>query len=177
MTIRPLVLTSMLAVSVLSASPVSAQRTQRDSEDRARLEERIRARMADIIRARLDLNESEEAELSAITREFEGRRRALVVREREGRERIDALLRADATSDAQADQLLDLLVTLRREEAELLAEEQERLRDILTPTQVLQLQHLRQELGRRIRAIRSGSGGDRDERPRRPGGGGGGSGR
>jgi hypothetical protein len=63
---------------------------------------------------------------------------------------------------------MERMAELRLQEAELFRAEQEALLEVLTPTQVLGLQALRQELGQRIRALRGGPGGD--ERGRRPGG-------
>lgn len=167
MSVHRLFLTVTLAVLAATALPVSAQRTPRDGDDRARLEERIRARVGEIIRDRLGLDEAEEAELSAITREFEGRRRSLSAEQREAREGVEALLRSETADEREAAALLERIGVLRSREADLYREELERLQDVLTPTQVLQLQELRQELGRRIRAIRSGAGARNDGRPPR----------
>lgn len=69
--------------------------------------------------------------------------------------------------DEAAAALLRRLSELRQEESALFEEEQAALLEVLTPTQVLRLQALREEMGRRIRALR---GGDPSDRPRRPGG-------
>lgn len=170
MTSRVLVLAGALMLAV-SSTPISAQRTPdqpRERQDRSRLEERIRARMGEIIQHRLGLTEEEAEELSAIAREYEGRRHALAREEREARERAAALLEAETPDDSASAALLDHFVALRIREAELVREEQTSLQRVLTPGQVLQLYELRVEIGRRIRAIRN-RGGD-DERRRRPGG-------
>jgi Spy/CpxP family protein refolding chaperone len=152
-----------LALTLASASlaPLEAQRAPggRSGDDRSRLEERIRARMGDIIRHRLGLDRAEEARLSEVVQGFEARRRALAASERETRQQIEPLLESGSATDAQAAALIDRMVQLKRQEAELFQEEQAQLQEVLTPTQVLQFYQLRVELGRRIRALRSG---DRD---------------
>lgn len=151
-----------LAAVALSSGPVDAQhnRDSRSDEDRARLEERIRARVGEIIRHRLGLSEVEEERLSEVAREFEQRRRAIMAQEREARDRVETLLEEGEASDQEAGALLDRISTLKAEEAELFREEQTRLQEILTPTQVLEFYQIRLELGRRIRALRRGGDGD-----------------
>ena len=156
----------LLGAAAPAASQARPDAPQRP--DRSRLEERIRARMGEIIRERLGLTEAEEVRLSAIAREFEGRRRELAREERAARQEAGALVRAGGPDDEAAEALLDRFVTLRIREADLVREEQARLQEVLTPTQVLQLYELRAEIGRRIRAIRSRDGGG-DGRRGRPG--------
>lgn len=165
-----------LVVITVSAAPLQAQRTPgpRTGEDRTRLEERIRARMGEIIRHRLGLDRAEEARLSEIVQEYERRRRALVASERETRQQIGPLLESGTATDADAAALIDRMIAFKQQEAELFREEQERLQEVLTPTQVLQFYALRVEIGRRIRALRGG-GNDgaetrRQNRPPGPGG-------
>ena len=67
--------------------------------------------------------------------------------------------------DEEAQELLSRIVELRQQEAELFAEEQAALLEVLPAAKVLQLQSLREEMGRRIRNLRRGG-----ERGRRPGG-------
>ena len=158
------------------AAQASAQAPPGDSDrrDRSRLEERVRARIGDIIRERLDLTAGEAQQLSSIAREFEGRRREHSREERQAREEAKALVSAGSADDEAARVLLERLVALRIQEAELAREEQLRLQEMLTAIQVLELYELRAEIGRRIRAIRNrGDGEGRNEqRPVRPGPGG-----
>ena len=69
--------------------------------------------------------------------------------------------------EAEAQELPNRMAELREQEAALFAEEQAALLQILPATKVLQLQTVREEMGRRIRNLRRGG-----ERGRRPGGGG-----
>jgi len=160
---RPLFLLGVVVALVLgAATPGEAQRSPtpqpRTGEERARLEERMRARVAEIMRTRIGIDREEEARLSAIAQEFEGRRRALRSEERETRQQIEAFVRAGDSDDPQAARLLDRALGIRTREAELFREEQARLLQVLSPTQLLQFNELRLELGRRIRALRNDSG-------------------
>lgn len=172
-TMRARYLLLPLVVIAVSAAPLEAQRTPgpRTGEDRTRLEERIRARMGEIIRHRLGLDRAEEARLSEIVQEYERRRRALVTSERETRQQIGPLLQSGTATDADAAALIDRMIAFKQQEAELFREEQERLQEMLTPTQVLQFYELRVEIGRRIRALRGGhdDGAENRRRNRRPG--------
>lgn len=165
-------LTLGLATLLVTAIPVHGQDVPDGRDrDRARLEERIRARMGEIIRERLGLTEAEEQALSGVVQEYERRRRALLGEERAAREEVEALVKGSGEDPARAEELLQRIVTLRQREAELFREEQERLLQILTPSQVLELHHLRMEIGRRIRSLRGGreGGADRPRGQRSPG--------
>lgn len=146
----------LLLLTTVAVAPLEGQRAQRGSEDRARLEERMRARVGEIIRHRLGLDREEEARLSAIAREFEQRRRALVASERETHRQIEPFLESGRADDTEAAAIIERMIAFKRQEAELFQEEQARLQEVLTPTQVLQLYDLRVELGRKIRALRGG---------------------
>lgn len=137
---------------------------RRGDVDRERLEQRIRAQMGRMMRERLGLDEDQATRLAAVVQDFDGRRRALFAEEQAARRSVEALLDRGGDDQAEAQALLDRVAELRLQEARLLREEQEALLDVLTPTQVLELQELRQELGRRIRAVRGGRGGDGDGR-------------
>lgn len=158
----PLVLAG---VGLVLASPAFAQDPPaggRGSHDRAHMEERIRAQMDRMVRERLALNDEEVERLSEIVKRFHGERRALGRSERATRRRVEALLREGAEGQAgEAAQLLDRMVEIRARESELFAQEQAALREVLTPAQVIQLLGIREEIGRRIRALRR----DRHDRP------------
>jgi Spy/CpxP family protein refolding chaperone len=149
-----------LLVATLAPSVVAAQRggSGRQDGDRAQLEQRVRAQMGRLMRERLGLDEAEAERLSEVVQSFEGRRRELFAREQATRLRVQALLEDGGDQD-EAQELITRMWELRRDEAELFREEQEALLDVLTPVQVLRLQELRQDLGRRIRALDGGRGG------------------
>jgi len=130
--------------------------------DRARLEERVRAEMTRVMRTRLGLTEEQATRLADVAQSFEARRRELFDSEQATRRRVEALLLDGGNDQDAARELIDRMGELRAREAELFREEQDALLDVLTPVQVLRLQELRQDFGRRIRALggRDGEPGD-----------------
>ncbi len=162
-------LLGLALASVVAAGPLEAQRGRRGGEqDREQLERRIRAQMGRMMRERLGLTEQEATDLAAVVQSFDERRRDLLRAEQATRRRVEALLLEGGGDGAEALDLLNRMAELRAEEAGLFAEEQEALLGVLTPVQVLELHALREQIGRRIRALR---GGRRDQGPGRRRGG------
>jgi Spy/CpxP family protein refolding chaperone len=160
-----------LLLAVLSApGSANAQQQRRRGDappDRAQIEQRIRAQMGRMMQERLGLSAEEAARLSEVVQQFDGRRRELASREQDVRRRAAEVTRSGGDASG-ARQVLQQQADLRMEEAQLFGEEQRALLEVLTPAQVLQLQDLRQDLGRRIRALR-GPRGDSPDGPRGPG--------
>ena len=154
-------LLALLAAVV--AWPATAEGQQgpqgrRGDADRERLEQRIRAQTGRMIRVRLGLDEEEASRLETVVQDFDGRRRELFREEQATRRSIEAFLRGAADDEVQARELIERVGELRLQEAELFRQEQEALLDVLTPSQLLRLQELRQDLGQRIRSLRGGRG-------------------
>lgn len=146
---------ALLAALVVAPTSVDAQRRRGDPPDRAQIEQRIRAQMGRMMQQRLGLDEEGAARLSEVVQAFEAQRRELARREQATRRRVEALDQ-DGGRDEEALELIRLQAELRMEEARLFVSEQDALLEVLTPNQVLELQDLRQDLGRRIRALRGG---------------------
>ena len=170
------ILFGMLVGALLVAAPVVPAEAQRGPEgrrgsnqDRARLEQRIRTQMARMIRERLDLTDEQAEDLAGISRSFDERRRELARSEQATRRRVEALMLEGGEDEEEARELLTRMAGLREQEAELFREEQDALLQILTPVQVLRMQDMREQVGRRIRALRGGRGNDEGS-PRRRGG-------
>jgi len=165
---------ALLAVAMVPLAATAQGGDRRPAGDRAELEERVRAQMARVMRERLDLTEEQATRLSEVTQSFENQRREIFAMEQATRRRVEALLLEGGSDQDEARELIGRMGDLREREARLFREEQEALLDVLTPVQVLRLQELRQDLGRRIRALggRDGQpGGPGAERGGRPGGG------
>ena len=147
-------------VATLIVAPMSVEAQDRGDRrpNREEMEQRVRRQMARTIQARLGLEMDQSVELSAVIRGFEGQRRELVRAEMAVRRRVEALMLEGGVDEAEAQQLLTRMTELRVEEARLFSEEQEALLEVLTPVQVLELQSLREQLGRRIRALRGRDG-------------------
>jgi Spy/CpxP family protein refolding chaperone len=156
---RKVVRVLVLAALALPAVPALAQEPpRRGPQDRAAMEARVREQMARIVKERLELSDEEAQELSQVVQRFEGRRRELGRSEMATRRRVEALVLEGGTDDDEAVELLERMVELRRQEAALFEEEQEALLEVLPAAKVLQLQALREEMGRRIRSLRRGEG-------------------
>lgn len=161
-------LVAMLFALAAAPDAADAQRRRGDPPDRAQLEQRMRAQMGRMMQERLGLDEEQAARLSEVVQSFEGQRRALARREQEARRRVDALAGADG-DEPEALELLRLQAQLRVEEASLVRAELDALLQVLTPRQVLALQAMREDLGRRIRDLRGGGRDGVREAPRGPG--------
>jgi Spy/CpxP family protein refolding chaperone len=164
-------LAMVATMPLASAAQVDVER--RVPGDRAQLEERVRVQMARVMRERLGLDEEQATRLSQVAQDFDGRRRELFGLEQATRRRVEALLLEGGSNQDEARELIARMGDLREQEARLFREEQEALLDVLTPVQVLRLQELRQDLGRRIRAL-GGRGDQVGPGPGRSGRGGGG---
>ncbi|MGB1780281.1 MAG: hypothetical protein ACPHQP_12050 [Longimicrobiales bacterium] len=149
---------ALVTALVLVPPGVQAQSRSDRPQDRQQMEQRFRRQMARMIEERLGLNDAESQALSEVIRGFEGRRLELRRVEMAVRRRVEALMLEGGDDEAEADGLLSRMIELRAEEARLFAEEQAALLEVLSPVQILQLQSLREELGRRIRALRGRDG-------------------
>lgn len=149
------------AVVAMLAGPLEGQERQRRRSpvDREQMQERIRAEMARMIQERLGLDDDESARLGEVMERFQEQRRELWRSEQATRRRVEALMLEGGDDPAEARELLERLVELRAEESRLFASEQEALLEVLTPTQVLTLHALREQMGRRIRELRGRRGG------------------
>ena len=163
----------VLAAAMTLPAPLAAQQRgpqdRRGEVDREQLEQRMRAQMGRMMRERLGLSEQQATRLAEVVQDFDGRRRDLFVLEQATRRRVEALLLEGGDDEQEAGELLARMAALRVQEAELFRAEQEALLDVITPAQVLRLQSLREDLGRRIRQLRGGRNGDGTP-GRRPGG-------
>lgn len=156
--------TSMLRMPVLfvlllvAAAPLSAQRGQGRGapQDRTELERRVRARFGEMIRQRLDLDDEQARRLEDVVAGFHEDRSRLMREEQALRRQVQEVLLQGGEDPAEARRLLDRMHELRLEEARLWRAEEERLLQVLTPTQVLRFQALREEMGRRIQRLRGG---------------------
>jgi hypothetical protein len=166
------ILLMTLAVSGLSPSQVDAQRRQGRTgagQDRAQLEQRIRARFGEMVQERLGLDEATATQLNDAILSFQDDRSRLLREERAVQARTEAAMLEEGDDDEEAMALLVRLQELRMEEAQLFQAEQQRLLEILSPSQLLRFHALREQMGRRIRQLRPGGG--RPGESRSPGGG------
>ncbi len=158
------IVAAALALAVGPASAAAQARPGR-GEVRSQLERRIRARFAQIVREQLGLTDEQSRRLGQVVQGFQGDRRRLAGDENAARRQVDSLLAAPQASEEQARSLLRRMSDLREEEMRLSRREQDSLLEVLSPTQLLRFDVLREELGARIRRLRQFMRG-----PARPGG-------
>ena len=157
-----LMLLAGFAFSLMTVTPLEGQRGRRGGRrgppppERAGLQQRVRVRMDEMIRERLDLTEEEWEEIGDEARDFEQERGALMRQEQALRLRVDVLILEGSEDDEEAGEILDRLITLRRQELGLFQREQERLLEILSPSQLVRFQNMREQLGEQIRRLRGG---------------------
>lgn len=158
---------ALVLLTGLAAGDLAAQ-DRRGPPQRQQMERQLRERFQQMMVQRLQLTEDQQFAMRQITEELEDSRRQLAVREA----RLQGELRAlgDDLEEDRAQELLDEILSIKTEEAELVLLEIDRLRDVLQARQILGFIMVREEMGRRIREIRSrrGGGGDGTPSPRRP---------
>ena len=117
-----LMLLAGFAFSLMTVTPLEGQRGRRGGRrgppppERAGLQQRVRVRMDEMIRERLDLTEKEWEEIGDEARGFEQERGALMRQEQALRLRVDVLILEGSEDDEEAGEILDRLITLRRQE-------------------------------------------------------------
>jgi hypothetical protein len=169
----------MLALVV---SPLAAQRLPMRAgpgaqRNRQELEQRIRARFAQMIKQRLGLDDETARALDSTVQAFRPEREQLARDQEALRKRVQAFDIEGNGSDQEAQRLLDRMSELRQRENQLYQSEQDSLRTVLSPSQLLRFNLMRDQLAQRIQQLRMGGmmGGARGLRGRGggPGGGGG----
>ena len=159
-----LMLLAGLAFSLVAATSLEGQRGRRGGgrrgppppSERSGLEQRVRVRMDQMIRQELDLNEDEWKAVGDNARDFDMKRRELMRSEQALKRRVEAIALEGGANDEEAGEILDQLIALREQELQLFQEEQERLLEILSPSQLVRFQNMREKLGEQIRRLRSG---------------------
>lgn len=143
----------------LVAAPVAAQRRPPPmggpgGQRRQELEARIRARFAQMIRERLGLDDTTAQALDGAVRAFQKDRARLAREDAALRQREQAFAREGGGSDQEASQLLHQMRQLRVQENRLYDSEQDSLAKVLSPSQLVRFNVMRQELAQRIQMLR-----------------------
>ena len=143
-----------------SLSPTAA--TAQQGGARLQLERQIWARFGEIVNERLDLSEEAQREMAEILRTYREDREALALREAQLQRRVvtegvltDSEL-APLVSDDEAREILAEMESIRDEERRLAGAEQERLLELLSPSQLVQFYALREALNQRAAGLRQG---------------------
>ncbi|MEX1259089.1 MAG: hypothetical protein WEG36_15950 [Gemmatimonadota bacterium] len=142
----------LLALLAAGASPVAAQPGP-DQMTRQELLQRIQREFEEQIARELVLSDEQRAELPGILSEFGAARRELGDMRGAFMDRVAAILEADTDDPVQSLALIEEGRALRNLEEQLLVREEERLLDILEPSQVLLLQIVRDQFGDLIQSV------------------------
>jgi periplasmic protein CpxP/Spy len=138
-------------VTVQTQGPPRGENLRRDL-----LEQRLRERTGEVVRRRLELNDAQMKQLQNANRQFEQKRGALVVREREVRRELrEEILSGDKADQQKVAQLLDQTMQLQRQRLDLMQNEQRELARFLTPVQRAKLIGLQNEMRRRAQELRA----------------------
>lgn len=156
---RIAVIFALSASAGLSPIAASAQgRARGPSATRQELVERIQERFENRIARELRLDDEQREVLGEVFPAFARSRAEIFSRRREIERQIGDYLEGPDGVEEDALGLLEEMRALRAREAELVREEEDRLLEVLTPTQVLRLQALRDQFGNQIRRLRRDSG-------------------
>ena len=171
---------ALLAMALLGMPPssVGAQRLPMrggppGQQSRQELEERVRARFGQMIQQRLGLDQEAAQSLNATVQSFQEERGRLAREQEALRKRVEAFALEGGGSNSDAQQLLDRMNELRGRENQLYMTEQDSLAKVLTPSQLLRFNVMREQMAQRIQQLRMGG---MMGRGRGPGGGGPGGG-
>lgn len=152
-----------LLVTMLVGSPLSlgAQRMPMrgrppGQQSRQELEERVRARFGQMIQQRLGLDQETAQALNATVQSFQEERGRLSRDQEALRRRVEAFAREGGGSNTDAQQLLDRMNELRDQESRLYESEQDSLAKVLTPSQLLRFNLMREQMAQRIQQLRMG---------------------
>jgi hypothetical protein len=131
-------------------------RPQQRAADRQAMMARVQREYERHLIRELGLTGDQLRSLRAAVAEFHPPRAAIMRERRELAARLRGMGEA-AGSEAEARQLLDRFRALRARELDLQRQEEERLLEFLSPTQLLQLHQVREAFAERIRRLESGA--------------------
>jgi periplasmic protein CpxP/Spy len=135
--------------------PRGERQAQAGGANRQRLEREIQRRMAVIVQRQLNLSPAQMQKLQDVNRRFEGRRRELLMSEREARQGLrQALTPGDSADDRRVSDLMDQMLRVQRERVDLLSEEQRELSAFLTPMQRARYFALQERVRRQVEEFR-----------------------
>ncbi len=150
------VLAAALCLAPASPHGSLAAQVRDPGAQRADLERRIREQFERRVRDELGMTPEAFAPVREILADLARARRGISLEERELRLRIQRfMISDDPARDAVAAEILSAARSLRERELALNDQELDRLEEHLTPTQILTLYHLRQELADRIERLRN----------------------
>ncbi|MFN8572523.1 MAG: hypothetical protein U0132_10745 [Gemmatimonadaceae bacterium] len=148
------------AVSHRAAAQVERPPHRRDREA---LQQRFQERFAQAVREGVGLSDEQMPKLLELNRRFEGRRRELLLHERDVRIGLRDELAPGATPNEEAvRKLLDDQMRVQRDRLQLMEEEQQALAGFMTPSQRARYFGMQEQMRRKVEQLRGGPPGGPD---------------
>ncbi|MEJ2215242.1 MAG: periplasmic heavy metal sensor [Gemmatimonadota bacterium] len=146
------------AVALLATVPAAAQVPRRPmpQNERAVLQQRVHARFMEVLTRRLQLNDQQRDQVSAILQKDMQERLELGRKALQNQHALAVATADTTTNPAQIQALLDEMDRLRGQETALAAREDSALATVLTPRQRAEFIMLRNRFNERVRQIRGG---------------------
>lgn len=151
--VGPLILMALVGLSLPAPVAAQGEASRGDGEmTRQEMQSRILRGFERRLARELDLDSEQLGQLQEVTRSMHEARRELFQRRRALHARLESFREGDgAESSARA--ILSEMRAVRAEEARIETEEEARLLEVLSPSQVLRFQIMRDELNDRIRRM------------------------
>jgi periplasmic protein CpxP/Spy len=157
--VRPTTILALLAGLTMASPAVSRAQADTTPVRRRVLEQMVRDRWMQVVRERLQLNDDQVARLKETNRHFSNERGQLNKAERAVRgEMRDQLTGATTADDKRLSVLIDSLLDIQRQRLEIVREEQQELKQFMTPLQRVRYLALQEQLRQRIEALRQRAG-------------------
>ncbi|HMC55352.1 MAG TPA: Spy/CpxP family protein refolding chaperone [Gemmatimonadaceae bacterium] len=151
----------ILAIAfAVAATPVAAQQAPAPASAdtaRAQLEGRIRERFARVVKERVGLNDDQMKRLRDVQTKYDQQRRPLALEERSARLQLRGIVINEQSADQkQVDVLLSRLIDIQKRRVQMLESEQRDLSAFMTPVQRAKFMGIREQLRKRVEAMRDG---------------------
>jgi len=147
-------------VCAVAATPVAAQQVAppaRTDTARAQLEGRVRERFARVVKERVGLNDDQMKRLQDVQTKYDQQRRPLALEERSARLQLRGIVINEQSADQkQVDGLLARLIDIQKRRVQMLESEQRDLSAFMTPVQRAKFMGIREQLRKRVEAMRDG---------------------
>lgn len=148
--------TLLVVIAFASAAPLSAQQAPpRADTASAQLQARVRQRLAAVVKQRLNLTDDQMRQLTAVNANYEGRRRQLMLQERDARIVVrEEIQRGQLADQKRVEGALTQLFNTQRARIDLAEQEQRDLAKFMQPSQRAGYLALQEHIRRRIEQMR-----------------------
>ncbi len=160
------VFVALIGLQGAVALTAQAQVERAPRRDREALQQRFQERFAQAVRDGVGLSDDQMPKLLELNRRFEGRRRELLLHERDVRIGLRDELAPGATPNEDAvRKLLDDQLRVQRDRLQLMEEEQQELAKFMTPSQRARYFGMQEQMRRKVEQLRGGPPGAPGDEP------------